>query len=963
VTRLEIAEISAPDAARSRKESLLKSLMTRQRLERSRAPATAAQQRLWFMHQWAPDSPLYNMPCAIDLKGPFDVPLLERSLNALVARHEALRTTFAVEDGVPYQVIHPATPASLSVTDLSRTPDPPAALDQALKALGAAPFDLESGPLFRPVLLVDGPDRATLLLRCHHSISDGWSMDLLLRDLKAFYEGFLRTTDFDLPPPPAQFAAQAELEAAQSESGALEDGLAAWAVQLEGAPRRSPLTPDRRPPDARAYRGGRVDFVFPPEITQRIEAVARAQGVSEFMVMLTALAALMHRHSGQDDMIIGAPVANRAPSLTETVGMFVNIAPLRADLRGRPTVREAIMRVRKVCVETFELQHVPYQRILAEASKGRAVDRAPLVSVMFMFQGAAEQNFRLADLEARRRDVPVDVAAFDVTLSVRRRGDHLIGAWEYDEDLFDRETILLLAANYGPLIASLADHQDTPIDLLNWAAPAPAPADDPPVASATSPAHEQASLLHAVFESQVAASPDATAVRCGDQALTYRELNDRAADLATRLRAAQVAPEQPVGLWAERSIAAVVGMLGVLKAGAAFAPLDPGMPAERLESFAHAIGLSLTVAADGVVGAKLPGRIEPIQAAAGRPVGGPDQPAATRAVLPDTLAYVVHTSGSSGRPKPVMVPHRAIHGRMAWEQAADPVGPADVVLSLAQPNYDAWIWECFRAFFGGAELVLCEPHEQTDPAALLRLIRDRGVTTLAAVPSVLDLLVREGLVSGQTSLRRIVSSGEALSPALHERYFLGQAPGLRNFYGQTEVTIDGAFWDCRPGDQSSRIPVGRAIEGMRLLVLDHRLRPVPAGVIGQIYFAGRNLSRGYFGQPGATAASFLPHPFEPGSRMFKTGDLGRFRADGALVLIGRDDDQIKLRGIRVEPGEIEAALMAHPAVREAAVVPVTVDEPIAVSDPVGLDHDRLRAWLSRLPPHQIQSLGRLLNEC
>lgn len=942
--------------ARRRKEQQLRQLMERR--ERQGRRATAAQQRLWFMHQWAPDSPLYNMPCAIDLTGPLNVTELERSLDALVARHEALRTVFAAGDGEPRQVVQPARPADLDIIDLSGEPDPPAAVARALTTEGSAPFDLERGPLFRPKLLIEAPGRATLLMVCHHIVSDGWSMDLLLRDFKALYEGLMRDPAFVLPPAAAQFSEHSDFESRIEASGELEAGVKAWAAELQGVPRTSPLTPDRRAPAIRAYRGRRLDFALSPDLTAAIDRLARTLGASEFMVMLAALATLAHRHYGQDDMIVGTPVANRTSPLTEAVGMFVNIAPLRLDLRERPTFRELVASARRASAEAFSRQHVPYERVLAEVSRSRGADRAPLVSVMLMFQPAADESFRIGDLEARRRDVPVDAAPFDVTLTLRRRGERLFGAWEYDVELFDHDTIRQLAGNYEQLLAQIPGALDQSLEAFNWAEPRFAPRPAPPDALQD----PDQLLLHRLFEHHAAAHPHAPAVEDGSRSLTYRELDRLAETLAAELRGAGVEPEMPVGLLAERSIEAVVGMLGVLKAGGAFVPLDLGMPAERLKSISMTMGLAITIAAGDDAGVDLPGRVLRIGDDCWRITENPAAGATVRRVRPDNLAYIVHTSGSTTRPKPVMVSHRAICGRMCWEQEADPVDATDAILSVAQPNFDAWIWECFRAFLGGARLVLAPPRESNDPRILQQLIDARGVTTLAAVPSVLDLLTREGALEGTNSLRRVVSSGEELGGGLHSRFFRGPAPNLRNFYGQTEVTIDAAFWQCRSGDMSARIPVGHAIDGMELLILDQQLRPVPDGTIGQIFFAGRNLSRGYYSQPRATAEHFLPHPFATGQRMFRTGDVGRLRHDGALILIGRDDDQIKLRGVRVEPGEIESLLAEHPRIREAAVVPIAIDDAETTSDPTGLDHDGLRAWLGRLPPQNLQLLERMIDE-
>ncbi len=885
-------------------------------------PLSHAQERLWLVDRLTPGDSTYTIARALALRGPLDVAALRWSLAEIARRHEALRTLFTpLPDGEVVQTIAGRLPVALPVVDLR--PFGAAAHAEASRlaaAEAARAFDLEHGPLLRAGLLRTAATEHVLLLSIHHIVADGWSLGVLYRELAALYGARVEGKASPLAPPAVQYADYALWQRGELTEERLGRLLAHWRAALAGAPEALELPADRPRPPAQSFRGGLRSLEVAPALAARLHAFAQDEGATPFMALLALWQALLGRLTGRDDFVVGTPVAGRPRrELEGSIGFFVNTLPLRADLAGAPSFRDLLARTRRAVLAALQHQEVPFDKVVEELAPRRDLDRSPLVQVSFALQDAADESLSLRGLAVERLPVDHVRSKFDFTLNaIERRGGLELEAC-YAADLYDGATAGRVLRCYRALLTAALVEPDRPLAelpllvpeerqaaLVEWNDTArcwPAPA-----------------TLHGLFAAQAARSPAATALVCDGERLTYGELAARVHRLARALRREGVGPETRVAVCLERSPELAAALLAVLEAGAAYVPLDPDFPPERLAYMLADSAAPILLAGPGAPALPLGGarRLELAELASVPPTGRPESPAAEVPLA--ALAYLLYTSGSTGRPKGVMVPHGAAVNHLRWVQATYALGRDDRVLLKTPISFDVSVRELFWPLAAGAAVVMARPGGQRDPGYLAELVARERVTVANFVPTLLAAFLDEPSLAGAGSLRRVIAGGEALSAELVERFHrrLPRA-ALHNHYGPTETAINATAWRCRP-EEPPPVPIGRPIANARVLLMDRAFQPVPIDAPGELWIGGAGVARGYCGRPDATAERFVPDPFAsvPGERVYRTGDLARLRPDGALEFLGRTDEQVKVRGVRIEPAEVEAALAAHPAVREAA---------------------------------------------
>ncbi len=901
-------------------------------------PLSFAQERLWFLEQLTPGLAVYNVPLALRLSGRLDAAALGGALAALVARHEVLRTRFDDAAGRPLQVIEAAVAVPLPRIDLRGIACGEREVARLAAEEAARPFDLRRGPLVRALLLLTGGDEHVLLLAFHHIVSDGWSLGIVLRELGALYVGEQLT---ELPLQYADFALWQRRQLSDKLGGdGLGGQLAYWRRQLAGlAP--LPLPADRPRPAVRSHRGGWVAVELAEDLAASLRRLGRAAGSTLFMTLLAGFQVVLGRYAGQDDVAVGTAVANRRHrDLEGLIGFFVNTLVLRADLGGGGSFRQLLARVREATLGAFAHQDLPFERLVEELRPERDTGQNPLVQVMLLLQNTPLVSLELPGLALSSLAVESRTAKLDLTLSLTERsGGGIVGNLEHDTDLFDAATAARLGGHLRRLLAAAVAAPDVAIAelplldeaerrqlLVDW--------------NRTEVEWGADRLVHELFTAQAARTPAATAVIDDESAdgdtsnpsgasLTYAELERRSARLAARLRRLGVGAESLVGVCLERSAGMVVALLAVLRAGGAYVPLDPDLPPARLRAMSDDADLAAVVA---------DGRSRHLVANLGRPVlaldaegeadgevdCGGDGARRSPELNAANAVYAIYTSGSTGQPKGAVNTHRGVVNRLLWMQAEHRLSSADRVLQKTPFSFDVSVWEFFWPLAVGAAIVVARPGGHRDADYLAAVIARRRVTVLHFVPSMLAAFLDAGGMARCPVLRQVFASGEALPDALRRRFFAQSAAALSNLYGPTEAAVDVTAWRCAPGGAPRSLPIGRPIANTRIYVLDGALEPSPAGVPGELYIAGVGLARGYLARPGLTAERFVPDPFASlrglaGERMYRTGDLARWRADGELEYLGRLDQQVKLRGFRVEPGEIEAVLRAAPEVGETVV--------------------------------------------
>jgi amino acid adenylation domain-containing protein len=864
-------------------------------------PASYAQRSLWFLDQLAPGSALYNLHAGTRLSGPLDAGALARSINEIVRRHESLRTTFRAVDGEPMQFVARELNVPLPLTDLSHLGEDECEeeLQRIADREAGTPFDLSRGPLLRTRLVKLDEDDHALLRTMHHIVCDYWSLDLFEHELSELYEAFSVGLPSPLPPLTVQYADYAEWERDWLQGPAGAEQLAYWKRQLAGVERLE-LSIGQPPSDEPSFAGGDCSFQIPPPVHTALIGLCRKESVTLFMLTLATLQTLLHRYTGQDDIVVGTAVANRNRAEVEhLIGYFANALALRTDFSGDPTFRELLGRVRRVTLDALAHQDLPFERLVSELRPERGEGDNPVFQVHFQVFSEPEAQYTDGPLDGDYLpDVDLAGAKFDLALDLWELPDGLWGELEYRRDLLSRDAVAQFVRGFRRLLAAATEDPDQRVSELpvldaserhrvleTW--------ND----TAVGPAAER--CLHELFEAQVDRTPDATALVSGDAELSYRELDHRANRVARWLRAQAAGPERVVAIRLERSPELIVAILGTLKAGAAYLPLNPSEPSARVAAI-------LQDARPLVVLDELSEH------------GDPSRPGFE--VDPRNLAYVIYTSGSTGSPKGVQVEHRAAANHMVWMQSVLPMDSSDCAAHKYPVNFDAAVYEIFGPLTAGARLVVAEPSQLWDMTAFIRLVAEHGVTILDLVPSMLDALLDDSAFADCKSIRRVVVGGEELTPELCERFHSRVGAELHNAYGPTEATITATCWEAR--SDARRVAIGRPGANMQAYVLDRAGRPVPVGVRGELTIGGAGLARGYAGRPALTAERFVPDPYSRrgGARMYRTGDLARHCADGTLEYLGRLDGQVKVRGHRVEPGEVEAALSGHEQVRACAVV-------------------------------------------
>ncbi|AOL26112.1 non-ribosomal peptide synthetase DhbF [Bacillus subtilis] len=924
-----------------------------QRAERpEKIPLSFAQRRLWFLHCLEGPSPTYNIPVAVRLSGELDQGLLKAALYDLVRRHESLRTIFPESQGTSYQHILDADRAcpELHVTEIAEKE-----LSDRLAEAVRYSFDLAAEPAFRAELFVIGPDEYVLLLLVHHIVGDGWSLTPLTRDLGTAYAARCHGRSPEWAPLAVQYADyalwQQELLGNEDDPNSLIAGqLAFWKETLKNLPDQLELPTDYSRPAEPSHDGDTIHFRIEPEFHKRLQELARANRVSLFMVLQSGLAALLTRLGAGTDIPIGSPIAGRNDdALGDLVGLFINTLVLRTDTSGDPSFRELLDRVREVNLAAYDNQDLPFERLVEVLNPARSRATHPLFQIMLAFQNTPDAELHLPDMESSLRINSVGSAKFDLTLEISedRLADGtpngMEGLLEYSTDLFKRETAQALADRLMRLLEAAESDPDEQIGNLDILAP------EEHSSMVTDWQSVSEKIPHAClpeqFEKQAALRPDAIAVVYENQELSYAELNERANRLARMMISEGVGPEQFVALALPRSLEMAVGLLAVLKAGAAYLPLDPDYPADRiafmLKDAQPAFIMTNTKAANHIPPVENVPKIvlddpELAEKLNTYPAGNPKNKDRTQPLSPLNTAYVIYTSGSTGVPKGVMIPHQNVTRLFAATEHWFRFSSGDIWTMFHSYAFDFSVWEIWGPLLHGGRLVIVPHHVSRSPEAFLRLLVKEGVTVLNQTPSAFYQFMqaeREQPDLGQAlSLRYVIFGGEALELSRLEDWYNRHPenrPQLINMYGITETTVHVSYIELERSMAALRANslIGCGIPDLGVYVLDERLQPVPPGVAGELYVSGAGLARGYLGRPGLTSERFIADPFgPPGTRMYRTGDVARLRADGSLDYVGRADHQVKIRGFRIELGEIEAALVQHPQLEDAAVI-VREDQP------------------------------------
>lgn len=878
------------------------------------APLSFAQERLWFLDRLGMGGITYNVPWSLRLEGSLDVQALELAIAEVLCRHASLRTRFADRDGKPEQIVDACRPFSLVVQRVRSE-----RIEAVLQSLAERRFDLAAGPLARFDLLQTGATTFHLSCMVHHIVCDGWSIDLMAEELCALYAAFAQGKPAPLQPMTVQYTDYAHWQRAWLDETRVKDQLHYWREQLKGAPAALALPTDRPRPAEASYRGASVPFALSAEVTRALQELAHREGATLFMVLFAALNVVLARWSGQSDIVVGSPIAGRTERETEPmVGFFVNTLALRTDLSGDPSFLELLQRVRRTALDAYAHQELPFEKLVEALQPVRDLSRQAIFQVMLSLH-TPKPLLAIAGLTLEAKVGRTPTAKFDLSIEASLQEGVLHASLEYASDLFDRATMERLVAHYQRVLSLALAQPACPIGQLPMLTPAEC--EQQFVAwNATRVGYPDAQqALHRLFERQVRLAPQAVALTYEGGQLSYDALNRRANQLAHYLRAEGVGSDSLVALCLHRGPEMVVALLGILKAGAAYVPLDPDHPGLRL-----AYMLADTAAPMLLTQRKLLGQLgEPtlpiLCLDADAVLDAQPQHDPNLTIHPDQLAYCIYTSGSTGQPKGAMNSHRAIVNRLLWMQAQYPLDADDTVLQKTPYTFDVSVWEFFWPLITGARLAIARPDGHKDPRYLVQALQQHEITTTHFVPAMLQAFLAQS-PAALPALRRVFASGEAL-PASVQREFHQHYPqvALHNLYGPTEAAVDVSHWSCVDGDEV--VPIGRPVANTRLYLLDAALQPVPVGCSAEIYIAGVQLARGYLRRPDLTADRFVPDLYgEPGSRMYRTGDIGRYRSDGGIEYLGRTDHQVKLRGLRIELGEIENSLLAISAIREAAVL-------------------------------------------
>jgi len=931
-----------------------------------------AQQRLWFLHRWEPENACYNVPFSLRITGNVNITALGESLNEIIRRHETLRTTFIEVDGKPLQKIALTFDLKLALVELSE--------EEAYLNLACLtgeevrrPFDLAQGLPVRATVYRLSEEEHVLIVVMHHIVTDGWSMGVFFHELSVLYGAFSEGRPSPLPDLSIQYMDFAVWQRKRLEGDILENQLNYWGRQLDGVGTFE-LPTDRPRPPIQTFRGAVRSFSLTPELCEMLRSLGRRENATMFITLLAAFQTLLYRYTGQDDMAIGSPIANRnRVELEPLIGFFVNTLVLRTSLAGNPTFRELLGRVRETALEAYAHQDLPFEKLVEELNPVRDSSRSPFFQVMLVLANAPVETLEIPGLHVLLEEVDTGTAKFDLTLILTEEKGGIEGKFEYNTDLFDPDTIERMTGHFLTLLEAVAANPDEFVSrlpllteaernrvLIEW--------------NDTKTDYPQNKCIHELFEEQAARTPEAVAVVFEDQQLTYRELNLRANQLARLLVILGVKPDMVVAIALERSIEMIVALLAIFKAGGAYVPLDPDYSMQRLAFMLEDSGARILLTQE-TLNRQFPFTAELTlclnsekELIAGQPDNNLLLP-----IVSEHLAYVIYTSGSTGKPKGVLTTHGAILNRLMWMQTELKLNASDRILQKTPSSFDVSVWEFFWPLMFGACLVVARPGGHLDNLYMSELMRRERITTMHFVPPMLQIFLGMSETNLNTSLRQVICSGQELPAGTLSRFFeVFPHCELYNFYGPTEASIDVTWFHCSPAEtRLNTVPIGRPIANTQIYVLDRQLQPVPVGIPGELHIGGAGLARGYLNRPELTAEKFISDPFGdvPGARLYKTGDLARYRPDGNIEFLGRIDHQVKIRGFRIELGEIEAVLMQYSAIREVVAVAREVmpgDKRIVayVVPKAGLQPttSELRRFLAaKLPEYMIPSLFVMLD--
>ncbi len=891
-------------------------------MSRASFPASFGQQRLWFLDQFEPGTAAYNLPRIFRIVGPLNVDVLTRAFHAVFQRHASLRTVFESADGEARQVVLSDVDVKIPIIDLREVPE----RDRESTALriateeGKKPFDLCDGPLLRATLLRLGPETWILVLVMHHIVTDGWSISRLFRDVTTFYAAFLTNTDPKLPELPIQYTEYAQWQREYMGGELLRKEIDHWRNTLAGAHTLLDLPADHPRPPTQTWNGASKEITLDAATLAKLKSIAQTESSTLFMVSMAIFQALLWRYTHQESILVGTPVAARDhEEVEDMIGLLTNTLVFRTDFTRDLSFRDLIRQVRSFALEAYMHQDVPFEKLVEELVPQRSLDKSPLFQVMFIFQNIPKQIFEISGLSIKELNFETGIAKFDLSAELWEEDSEFHWQFEYNTDLFEHSTILRMLGHLRRLIKAAIENPDLPVARLPIMS-----ADERKQLvvdwneTATDYSGDQLpACIHELFELQAERSPDAVAVVAGNREMTYRELNQQANQLAWYLLKRGVGPEVPVGLSVDRGLRMVIALLGILKAGGAYVPLDPRIPGDRVSFMLSDVKPRVVLTEEKLQRDVFPADVVLLDSD-WEVIAQESKENPNRKFSPQTLAYVMYTSGTTGKPKGVPIEHGSVVNLLRSMQSEPGLNRGDVLLAVTTLSFDIAGLEIYLPLISGARLVIASSEDVIDGNGLRNLFSDRRITFMQATPATWRLLFEAGW-QGSSGLK-ILCGGEAMPPEL-ARELNACADSVWNVYGPTETTIWSTAYRVT-GQEESTIPIGRPIANTSIYILDHHHNPVPVNIAGEIYIGGDGLSRGYLNRPELTAERFVLNPLLPNqtSRLYCTGDVGRFRSNGDIEYLGRVDSQVKLRGFRIELGEIEAVLTSHASLREAVVI-------------------------------------------
>jgi amino acid adenylation domain-containing protein len=900
----------------------------------SHHPLSFTQQGLWFIHQLNPYNCAYNIPIVIDFKGDLDLSILKKCVNEIIRRHEVLRTSFTLIDGQPVQVINRDAALTLTFEDLrSRSLcQHNSAAELLTTEFARQPFDLSAASLLRGKVLQISEKDFHLIIVLHHIIADGWSIGIFIKELIGLYEAYSQGKLPQLPHLPIQYKDFVNWQRKWIDCQRTQKLLTYWKQKLQGELPVLNLPTDGSRSPVQTFKGAKAKLVLPQNLKVELKNLSRHLGVTLFMSLLSAFKILLYRYTGQTDIIVGSPIANRSRAeIEQLIGFFVNVLVLRTDLSDKLSFQELLARVKSTALEAYVHQDLPFEKLVEELQPSRELSYNPLFQVMFVLQNVPKPNLNISDVSVSYEEGDSGTSKFDLTLFMEDSEQGLVATCEYNTELFNANTITRMLGHFQTLLSSIVSEPQQCISELQLLTP-------PEIQQLlvewndTKTDYPQNKCIHQLFEEQVEKTPSDIAVIFENQQLTYQELNNRANQLADYLQQQSVKSDTVVGICMERSVEMVVALIAILKAGGAYLPLDPVYPQERIDFMLADAGVSVLLT-QSPLESKLrshQGQLICIDTQGLYSNYSCKNPSSD--IKPENLAYVIYTSGSTGKPKGVMNTHQGLYNRLLWMQNAYQLTSSDRVLQKTPFSFDVSVWEFFWTLITGAVLVVAKSGGHQDARYIAELISQQQITTLHFVPSMLQAFLEEAEHQNCKSIKRVICSGEALSFELQQRFFQSFEAELYNLYGPTEASIDVTAWNCNRNEKI--VPIGRPIANTQIFILDKHLQPLPIGVPGELHIGGMGLAKGYLNRPELTQEKFIPNPFNDlqlnrnspsqnlslDARLYKTGDLARYREDGNIEFLGRIDYQVKIRGNRIELGEIEALLKQHPQVRETVVV-------------------------------------------